>query len=80
MISRYNNTQRLNITLSNQIVEELNTFVDELGAKKSHLIEEALTYYFDMLDEKLASKRLKELEDGKVKSIPASEVWAELGV
>lgn len=80
MISRYNNTQRLNITLSNPIVEELNTFVEELGAKKSHLIEEALTYYFDMLDEKLASKRLKELEDGKVKTIPASEVWAELGL
>jgi len=80
MISRYNNTQRLNITLSNPIVEELNTFVAELGAKKSHLIEEALTYYFDMLDEKLASKRLKELEDGKVKTIPASEVWAELGL
>jgi predicted DNA-binding protein len=80
MISRYNNTQRLNITLSNPIVEELNTFVVELGAKKSHLIEEALTYYFDMLDEKLASKRLKELEDGKVKTIPASEVWAELGL
>jgi len=80
MISRYNNTQRLNITLSNPIVEELNTFVSELGAKKSHLIEETLTYYFDMLDVKLASKRLKELEDGKVKSIPASEVWAELGL
>lgn len=80
MISRYNNTQRLNITLSNPIVEELNTFVDELGAKKSHLIEEALTYYFDMLDEKLASKRLKELDEGKVKPIPASEVWAELGL
>lgn len=80
MIARYNNTQRLNITLSNPIVEELNTFVDELGAKKSHLIEEALTYYFDMLDEKLASKRLKELDDGKVKPVPASEVWAELGL
>ena len=80
MISRYNNTQRLNITLSNPIIEELNSFVEELGAKKSHLIEEALTYYFDMLDEKVASKRLKELEEGKVKSIPASEVWAELGL
>ena len=80
MIRRYNNTQRLNITLSNPIIEELNTFVDELGAKKSHLIEEALTYYFDMLDEKLASKRLKELEEGKVQTIPADKVWAELGL
>ena len=80
MISRYNNTQRLNITLSKPMVAELNTFVDELHTKKSHLIEEALTYYFDMLDEKLASKRLKELEDGKVKTIPANEVWADLGL
>ena len=80
MISRYNNTKRLNITLSNPIVEELNTFATELRAKKSHLIEEALTYYFDMLDEKLASKRLKELDEGKVEPIPASEVWAELGL
>jgi len=37
-------------------------------------------HYFDMLDEKLASKRLKELEEGKVKTIAASEVWSELGL
>lgn len=31
-----------------------------------------------MLDEKLAFKRLKELEARKTRTIPAEEVWKEL--
>jgi hypothetical protein len=36
--------------------------------------------YFDHLDTKLADKRLKDLESGKEKTIPASEVFKELGL
>lgn len=79
MISN-NNIQNLNIILSKTTLDELNVFVKELGIEQNKFIEQALTHYFDILEEKLAFKRLKELEEGKVKSVAASEVWHELGL
>jgi predicted DNA-binding protein len=79
-MSKYVNVTKISITLDNEVACELNEVARELGEKKSHLIAKALTYYFDLLDEQLADKRLKELEEGKVKSIPAEEVWRELGL
>lgn len=70
--------QSININISDATAQQLATFLNELGIDESQIIEQALTHYFDILDEKLASKRLKELEEGKVKPVPASEVWAEL--
>ena len=32
------------------------------------------------LDEEIADRRLRELQEGKVKTIPAEEVWKELGL
>jgi predicted DNA-binding protein len=79
-MNRYVNATKLSITLDKQLAHELDEVAKELGEKKSRLIGNALMYYFDMLDEKLADKRLKELEEGSVKTIPAEEVWKELGV
>jgi predicted DNA-binding protein len=70
----------MSITLDNEVVMELNAIAKELNEKKSHLIENALMLYFDMLDEKLADKRLRELETGAVKAISALDVWKELGL
>jgi predicted DNA-binding protein len=70
----------MSITLDNEVMMELNAIAKELNEKKSHLIENALMIYFDMLDEKLADKRLRELESGVVKAIPAQDVWKELGL
>jgi len=69
---------RHNITLDEEISKELEDIADELGEKKSYIIEKALTVYFDLLDLKLAKKRLKELEEGKARLIDADEVWNEL--
>ena len=69
---------RHNITLDEDVSKELETLADELGEKKSRIIEKALTVYFDLLDLKLAKKRLKDLEDGKDKIFDAEEVWKEL--
>ncbi|BDY13422.1 type II toxin-antitoxin system RelB family antitoxin [Hydrogenimonas cancrithermarum] len=79
-MNRYINVKKMSITLDTNVAEELNTLALELGEKKSHLIEKALTHYFDLLDEKVADKRLKELEEGKVRTTPAEEVWKELGL
>ena len=48
---------RHNITLDEEISQELETLAKELGEKKSNIIEKALTVYFDLLDLKLAKKR-----------------------
>ncbi|WP_295021185.1 hypothetical protein [Sulfurimonas sp.] len=79
-MAKYVNVTKMSITLDNEVVMELNAIAKELNEKKSHLIENALMIYFDMLDEKLSDKRLRELESGIVKAIPAEEVWKELGL
>ncbi|MCK4931838.1 MAG: CopG family transcriptional regulator [Candidatus Aminicenantes bacterium] len=71
---------RHNITLDEEVSKELEDIAEELGEKKSYIIEKALTVYFDLLDLKLAKKRLKELKDGKAKLIDAEEVWKELDI
>ena len=79
-MNNYVSVKKMSITLDKQVAEELNHLAQELGEKKSHLIEKALTYYFDLLDEQIADKRLAELENGKVTTIPAEKVWEELGL
>ena len=71
---------RHNITLDEEVSEELESLAKELGEKKSYIIEKALTVYFDLLDLKLAKKRMKELEEGRDKLIDAEEVWKDLGI
>lgn len=79
-MSKYVNVTKMSITLDNEVAMELSAIAKELNEKKSHLIENALMLYFDMLDEKLADKRLRELETGAVKAISAQDVWKELGL
>jgi predicted DNA-binding protein len=71
---------RHNITLDEEVSKELEDIAEELGEKKSYIIEKALTVYFDLLDLKLAKKRLKELKEGKARLIDAEEVWKELDI
>lgn len=71
---------RSTFTVSDFIIDELESVSKELNEKKSHIVEKALSMYFDTLDEKLSDQRLKNLEDKKEKMIPASEVFKELGL
>ena len=71
---------RHNISLDEEVSKELEIMAKELGEKKSKIIEKALTVYFDLLDIKLAKKRMKELEKGGDKIIDAEEVWKDLGL
>ncbi len=71
---------RLNISLEEDLAKELDQIAKELGEKKSHIVRDALMYYFDYLDVKLAEKRLKDLEKGKTELIPAEEVFKKLGL
>jgi len=71
---------RSTFTVSDFIIDELNSVSKELDEKKSHIVEKALSMYFDVLDERLADKRLKELEDGKESLVPANQFFKELGI
>ena len=67
-------------TLDEEIIAELNLISKELKQKKSHIVEKALTLYFDLLDTKIADKRMKDIKEGKSKLIPAEEVFKDLGL
>ena len=71
---------RHNITLDEEVARELEELASELGEKKSYIIEKALTVYFDLLDLKVARKRLSDLKKGKDRTLDAEDVWKELGI
>jgi len=71
---------RHNITLDEEVSKELEAVASELGEKKSYIIEKALMVYFDLIDLKVAKKRLKDLDEGRDKLIDAKEVWKELDI
>jgi len=71
---------RHNITLDEEISKELETVARELGEKKSNIIEKALTVYFDLLDLKIAQKRLNALKTGRDRLVDAEDVWKRLGL
>ena len=71
---------RSTFTISDYIIDELNEISTELNEKKSHIVEDALTMYFDYLDAKIADKRIDDIKSGKEKVIPAEEVFRELGL
>ncbi len=80
MSNNYVNASKMSITLDKEIVKELNSVAAELGQKKSHIIQKALTYYFDKLDEQIADKRLDALDKGHIQSVPSDEVYRQLGL
>ena len=71
---------RSTFTVSDIVIDELNQVAKELKEKKSHIVERALTMYFDLLDEKVADKRLKDLENKKDTLVDADDVFKELGI
>jgi len=71
---------RYNITMDKDVSDELETLARELGEKKSRIIEKALIVYFDLLDLKLAQKRLKNLDERCDRIRSAEDVWKELDI
>ena len=71
---------RHNITIDEDISKELEDVAKELGGKKSSIVEKALETYFDLLDLKLAKRRLGNLKKGRDRVHDAAEVWKKLGI
>jgi len=68
------------ISFDSNIAAELEAVPEALHISQKELVERALMMYFDHLDEKIADKRLDDLKSGKEKTIPAEEVFRELGL
>jgi len=79
-MSRDVKVRKMSITLDKGITEDLDAMAQEPGEKKSHRIRKALSLYFDKLDEEIADRRLRELEEGRTRTVPAEEVWKEPGI
>jgi predicted transcriptional regulator len=80
-ISRRTGMQvRHNITIDQEVSKELESVAKELNEKKSSIIEKALEVYFDLLDLRVAKKRLADLEKGRDRVLDAEEVWKKLGI
>ena len=71
---------RHNITIDEDISKELEDVAKELGEKKSAIVEKALETYFDLLDLKLAKRRLGNLKKGRDRVHDAAEVWKKVGL
>jgi len=67
-------------SLPDYLVKELSEFAEELGEKKSHMVAQALSQYFDMLDLKLAQKRSQEVKNKKVETVSLESIKKELGL
>jgi predicted DNA-binding protein len=72
--------QAINIRLEKDMIEALDEYANELDKTRTKLIEKAIEFYFDKLDEMVADKRIDNLKSGKTKVIPLEEVFAKAGI
>ncbi len=71
---------RSTFTIDKAVIDELNVVAEELGEKKSHIVQKALTMYYDYIDVTIAEKRLKEVDEGRSETVSAEEVYKALGL
>ena len=72
--------QVINIKLEKEIVKILDEYANELDKSRAKLIEKAIEFYFDKLDERIADKRIDNLKNGKTKIIPLKSVFKQAGI
>ena len=72
--------QAINIRLEKDIIQTLDEYANELDKTRTKLIEKAIEYYFDRLDEMVADERIDNLKNGKTKVIPLETVFKQAGI
>ena len=70
----------INIRLEKDLIQHLDEYANELDKTRTNLIEKAIEFYFDKLDEIIADKRIDNLKYGKTKVIPLEVVFAQAGI
>ena len=74
------NIKKSLVSLPIEIADELDDFSVLLQKKKSKIVTEALSMYFDYLDLGIASERAESYESGKSQGLSSSEMRKELGL
>ena len=72
--------QAINIRLEKDIIQTLDEYANELDKTRTKLIEKAIEYYFDKLDEMVADKRIDNMKNGKTKVVPLETVFKQAGI
>jgi predicted transcriptional regulator len=72
--------QAINIRLEKDVIQTLDEYADELDKTRTKLIEKAIEFYFDKLDEMIADKRIDNLKSGKSTLVPLEEVFKKAGI
>ena len=72
--------QAINIRLEKDIIQHLDEYANELDKTRTNLIEKAIEFYFDKLDEMVVDKRIDNLKSGKTKVVPLEVVFAQAGI
>ena len=74
------NIKKSLVSLPIEIADELDDFALLLHKKKSKIVTEALSMYFDYLDLHIAADRADAHESGVSKGLSSSEIRKELGL
>ena len=72
--------QAINIRLEKDVVQTLDEYAQELDKTRTNLVEKAIEFYFDKLDEMIADKRIDNFKAGKSTIIPLEEVFKKAGI
>ncbi len=74
------NIKKSLISLPLDMAEELEMLTEVLHKKKSKIVTEALSMYFDYVDIQIASQRAQLHESGKSKSLTSKQMRKELSL
>ncbi|MCK5519922.1 MAG: ribbon-helix-helix protein, CopG family [Candidatus Marinimicrobia bacterium] len=72
--------QAINIRLEKDTIQSLDEYAVELDKTRTKLIEKAIEYYFDKLDEIVADKRIDNIKSGKTKIVSLETVFKQAGI
>jgi predicted transcriptional regulator len=70
----------INIRMDETLLNDLDSYAQELERSRTYIIEKAVSSYFDTLDEMISDKRIDELKRGKSEVYSLEEVAQRLGL
>jgi len=70
----------INIRLEKDLLQNLDEYAYELEKTRTNLIESAIEFYFDKLDEMIADRRVYNLKSGKSEVVSLEDVFKKAGI
>ncbi|RLA74350.1 MAG: CopG family transcriptional regulator [Epsilonproteobacteria bacterium] len=70
--------QAVSVELEKDVVQYLDGCAKELNKTRTNLIEKAIEYYFDRLDEIVSDKRIDDINSGKTELYTLEQVAKKL--